>query len=87
MTLNHNEVVTIVDEATTVEEVATVISTLAELEYVNSKDIYFRKSCRGTQATKVTLSIIAANKLLQRGKFRISRVNYRVRLRTDKCYG
>ena len=74
------------NEATTVEEVANIISTLAELKYLSSVDIHLRKSYSVTQTSNVTLPVIAPNKLLQRGKLRIGWINCRVRLRTIKYY-
>ena len=73
-------------ESSAVEEVATAISMLVELEYVSSDDIQIRKSYRGTQAANGTLPVIAANKLLQGGKVSIGWVKCRVRLRAINCY-
>ena len=70
MMLSHKEVLTIivVDEATTVEEVANAIATLVEVDYLSYEHIQRRKSYSGTQVANVTLPVIAANKLLQREK-------------------
>ena len=82
-TLPYKETVDIkdLDETTTAEEVAQVITSVIGPRIVNTANIRLRASYSGTQAANVLMPIAATIKLMKTRKLRIEWVNCRVRLR------
>ena len=70
MSLTHKEILTIMvmNKDRMIEEVVNCIFTMAELEWVSSEDIHLGKSYSSFVTANVMLPLMAAKKLLQRGK-------------------
>ena len=81
--LSHKGTVDIkdLDETTTAEEVAQVITSVTGPGIVTAANIKLRASYSGTQAANVLLPVAASNKLMKTRKLRVGWVNCRVRLR------